>query len=105
MEKDINKKKFVLFCGGCVKDKCFRKEQGEEVWKHLKGYRKREGYENAKFLKMVCLDMCHLVGPNVVIIDKGVDTAHSLGAKNTEDAQNLLDRLMDERVIDMTPPR
>lgn len=96
--------KTVLFCGGCVKDKCFRKEQGEEVWKHLKGYRRKEGYKNAEFYKAVCLDRCAIAGPNVVIINQGVNTPYSLGAKNAQDAKVLLDKLMDEHVIDMTPP-
>jgi hypothetical protein len=100
----MTQKKFVLFCGGCVKDKCFRKEQGEEAWKHLKGYRRKEGYENIQVYKMACLDMCHLAGPNVVIIDNGVDTPYSLGARNAQEAKDLLDNLMDEHVIDMAPP-
>lgn len=104
MEKNTGQKTFVLFCGGCVKDKCFPKEIGEEVWKHLKGYRRKEGYKQVTLVKAACLDMCHLAGPNVVIIKNGADTAHSLGARNAEEAKTLLDSLMDEHVIDMTPP-
>lgn len=97
-------KKTVLFCGGCVKGKCFPKEQGEEVWKHLKGYRKKPGYEDVEFYKAVCLDRCAITGPNVMIINQGVNTPHSLEAKNVEEAKVLLGKLMDEHVIDTTPP-
>lgn len=96
--------KTVLFCGGCVKGKCFPKEQGEEVWKHLKEYRRKEGYQNTEFYKVVCLDRCAIAGPNVVIINQGINTPYSLGARNTQEAKKLLDNLMDEYVIDTTPP-
>ncbi|MBI2120606.1 MAG: hypothetical protein HYT94_03210 [Parcubacteria group bacterium] len=98
--------KFVFICAGRKHGLCFPAENAEKMWKHLKGYKRREGYAHVKIIKEVaCLGVCK-DGPCLLVIDEnGKDTSHSLGAEmNLEKAKQLLDSFMDEYVIDTTPP-
>lgn len=108
MAKNTAQAKFVHICAGRKKGLCFSDSDKkiEEVWKHTKSYRKKPGYENVIIREAACLGICR-DGPCISIIDENADeTFHTLGAErhNVEEAKNLLDRFMDDYVIDTTPP-
>lgn len=96
--------KFVTICAGFKKGKCFPKENSEEVWQHIKGFRKKGGYSHVTVRESACLGICK-EGPCLSVInEKAEETLHRLGAENVEEAKKLLDCFMDEYVIDTTQP-
>ena len=96
--------KFVFLCAGYKKGKCFPKENAEEVWQHIKGFRKKEGYAGVVIREVACLGICK-EGPCLSVINENAEeTLHRLGAENVDEAKKLVDCFMDEYVIDTTKP-
>jgi hypothetical protein len=105
MPKKAAQTKFVFICAGRKKGKCFPQENTEEVWKHLKGYRRKEGYAHVTIREVACLGICK-EGPCLSVIDENAEeTLHRMGAENVDDAKLLLDSFMDDYVIDMSSPK
>lgn len=105
MSDSISKNwKVINFCAGCTKGNCFPYGQGEQVWKHLKAYRGKQGYKHVTMVHAQCLRMCHFAGPNILLIDAHGPTEYHLGARNITEGKERIDRFMDEHVIDCTPP-
>jgi hypothetical protein len=106
MPKNVAQVKFVHICVGSEKGRCFPRENSEEVWQHLKEFRRKEGYTNVVIRKLACLGICK-EGPCLSVIDENAEeTLHRLGAENNvEEAKKLLDSFMDDYVIDISPPK
>lgn len=106
MSKDVAQAKFVFLCAGRKNGLCFSNKNTEEIWKHIKSYRKKPGYEHVSIREAACLGICR-DGPCLLVIDENCqDTEHRLGAghTNVEEAKKLLDSFMDGHVIGTTPP-
>lgn len=101
----LNYKKLALFCGGCNKGQCFYPDYGEQVWNHLKEYRRDKEYADTSFVKTTCLRVC-MNGPILQVLDlsgKNSPIEYRLHAENVEEAKQKIDRIMEEHVLGGVP--